>query len=644
MSAISMPSQGDFDVLSLLTSDVPYHHRLPSSSSPPRRSGESSPPLHAHVPSSERSKPKQKQRDDNPIDALLISAVIAGSGSMSRHHFSHAGNAYQNCDTLPRPIPTTQSSTSPPVMRSMQAPRSVRLKLEREAEAKRKAVEAETQAKQIPKPASTTTTVSSQSVEASLSSSLGGMSMDSGGGGTRKPKRKMSIDPSPVAQILQNASSVGKHTFQTLPATTNAMGSSGSALLGSPGNLAYAQPGVTAGPSRQPTSVQVRCMARTRVPTPHGEVFLHLYHNSVDTKEHLAIVFDPIQLDPDARAMAPRRRREIRSTSLDQSWREGETDMERVVRGAYVGRLVPGGEDQASTPVAAKSAAKVDGGDVLDGLGVVGEEDDEDSTGDIHDILPLVRIHSECFTGETIGSMRCDCGEQLDEALRLISLSNPLPSTHPPHTTHRHHHHHPLDLADSIPSTRLPSPSSTAASTPGIRVPGRGVVIYLRQEGRGIGLLEKIRAYNLQDLGHDTVTANLMLGHGADERSYTVAAEILRDLGLGGQSSSQGIRLLTNNPEKVEGLAKEGVRIAERVGMVPRDWRCPSNSPVRRYRQLPLESEQDDQEKEYEDWRARRAGVGMIGAGRTYGPELEKYLRTKVERMGHMIDIPPGDS
>jgi GTP cyclohydrolase II len=144
--------------------------------------------------------------------------------------------------------------------------------------------------------------------------------------------------------------------------------------------------------------------------------------------------------------------------------------------------------------------------------------------------------------------------------------------------------------------------------------PGRGVVIYLRQEGRGIGLLEKIRAYNLQDLGHDTVTANLMLGHGADERKYDVAAEILRDLDLGEQ---EGIRLLTNNPEKVEGLSNEGIQISERVGMVPRDWTAHAN------------------EKEYGEWRERRAGVGLIGASKTHGPELEKYLRTKVERMGH---------
>ncbi|KAF9261376.1 hypothetical protein L218DRAFT_1047005 [Marasmius fiardii PR-910] len=84
-------------------------------------------------------------------------------------------------------------------------------------------------------------------------------------------------------------------------------------------------------------------------------------------------------------------------------------------------------------------------------------------------------------------------------------------------------------------------------------------MIYLRQEGRGIGLLSKIRAYNLQDLGHDTVTANLMLGYGADERRYEVAGAIIRDLGLG--------KMLTNNPDKVEALEKEGIRVLERFPM-----------------------------------------------------------------------------
>lgn len=327
-------------------------------------------------------------------------------------------------------------------------------------------------------------------------------------------------------------------------------------------------------------------MARTRVPTPHGEIFLHLYHNSVDTKEHLAIVYDPIQLSDEVRAQAPVGRKEIKSRSLNAKWREGETDMERVVRGAYVGRLAPGKEDRASAPQPLHETIPEDA--------IADDVDD--------DIPPIVRIHSECYTGETIGSMRCDCGEQLDEAMRLIALPQSLPG----------------EKQSFAPNTPLstsgyPSPSLTATSH-SHDLPGRGVVIYLRQEGRGIGLLEKIRAYNLQDLGHDTVTANLMLGHGADERKYNVAAEILRDLGLG---EEHGIRLLTNNPEKVEGLANEGIRISERVGMVPRDWTTHANN------------------KEYAEWRERRAGVGLLGASKTSGPELEKYLRTKVERMGH---------
>lgn len=363
-------------------------------------------------------------------------------------------------------------------------------------------------------------------------------------------QRRMSIDPAPVSQLLQTAS----------PAHTN---------------FYHGKGVVPVAPAGRP---KVRCMARTRVPTPHGDVFLHIYHNSHDNKEHLAIVTDPIQLSPEARRLAPPGRKEIRSRSLDAVWRQGETDMERVVRGAYVGRLQPGSEGQASKPH---------------------DEEEEEEMDDTNDSPPLVRIHSECFTGETIGSMRCDCGEQLDEAMRRIA--------EPQH----------LDSSAYLPTpeaSRAPSPG-----TPGPLVPGRGVVIYMRQEGRGIGLLEKIRAYNLQDLGHDTVTANLMLGHGADERTYGVAAEILADLGL-----THGVRLLTNNPEKVEGLSGEGVRIAERVSMVPRDWQC------------------GDDGEDYGDWRARRAGVGLLGATVTRGPELDKYLRTKIEKMGHMIDIPEG--
>jgi GTP cyclohydrolase II len=123
----------------------------------------------------------------------------------------------------------------------------------------------------------------------------------------------------------------------------------------------------------------------------------------------------------------------------------------------------------------------------------------------------LIRIHSECFTGDVLGSLRCDCGEQLERAMQEIS-------------------------------TR-----------------GSGVILYLRQEGRGIGLLEKLRAYNLQDLGHDTVDANLMLGHEADARDYTVAAQILSDLDV------QSVQVMTNNPLKISALQELGVRVTRRI-------------------------------------------------------------------------------
>ncbi|HEX8240603.1 MAG TPA: GTP cyclohydrolase II [Allosphingosinicella sp.] len=124
---------------------------------------------------------------------------------------------------------------------------------------------------------------------------------------------------------------------------------------------------------------------------------------------------------------------------------------------------------------------------------------------------PLVRLHSECLTGDVLGSLKCDCGPQLDSALAAIAAS------------------------------------------------GWGILLYLRQEGRGIGLVNKLRAYALQDQGFDTVDANLRLGFADDERHYALAARMLAALG------QDEARLLTNNPRKVEGLEAAGVRVSERV-------------------------------------------------------------------------------
>lgn len=158
--------------------------------------------------------------------------------------------------------------------------------------------------------------------------------------------------------------------------------------------------------------------------------------------------------------------------------------------------------------------------------------------GDVSGENVLVRVHSECFTGDVLGSLRCDCGEQLHHAMAKIAQEN------------------------------------------------RGVIVYLRQEGRGIGLAEKLRAYNLQDKGYDTVDANLALGHQADERDYDTAVAILRDLGV------QSVRLLTNNPAKIEALQKLNMPVIERVPV-----EIPPN------------------------------------------PENEQYLATKAERMRHIIGL-----
>ena len=150
----------------------------------------------------------------------------------------------------------------------------------------------------------------------------------------------------------------------------------------------------------------------------------------------------------------------------------------------------------------------------------------------------LMRVHSECLTGDAFGSIRCDCGPQLDAAMRQIS--------------HK----------------------------------GWGVILYLRQEGRGIGLHAKIQAYHLQDKGADTLDANLMLGLPADARNYRIASTMLSALGV------SDVCLLSNNPDKAKQLQEYGINVAQRVPLI----------------------------------------VGVV-------KENRDYLKTKAERMGHKIDL-----
>ncbi len=271
----------------------------------------------------------------------------------------------------------------------------------------------------------------------------------------------------------------------------------------------------------------VQCVVRARIPNnlTQTQMWLHVYTNNVDNKEHLAIVFGG----------------QIRSKSLDAP-QPGETEWDRMARGAYLGRLYPGrtssGMLRDSRTEAARETDKAElGAEAAAGQGYG---------------PPLVRVHSECYTGETVWSARCDCGEQLDEAARLMSLPDN---------------------------------------------PAGGIIIYLRQEGRGIGLSEKLKAYNLQDLGSDTVEANLLLRHPADARSYGLATAMLMDLG------QTDIRLLTNNPDKiraVEGPNREIV-VKERVPMVPLTWK------------------------------------GQRGVR---GPEFENYLKTKVSPRALLVGLP----
>lgn len=156
--------------------------------------------------------------------------------------------------------------------------------------------------------------------------------------------------------------------------------------------------------------------------------------------------------------------------------------------------------------------------------------------GDIHSAPPIVRIHSQCLTGDVFHSLRCDCRQQLELALATISEA------------------------------------------------GSGILLYEQQEGRGIGLMAKLRAYELQDQGRDTIEANLELGYAADCRAYELPAAILQQLGV------SAVRLITNNPEKVDALVSAGIQVVERISA-----------------EVPVE------------------------------PTFDRYLKTKRDRMGHLV-------
>lgn len=324
-------------------------------------------------------------------------------------------------------------------------------------------------------------------------------------------------------------------------------------------NQVYSPSAVT--PRLVPDSeVKIQCQVRARIPTTEGgEMYLYLYKNNQDTKEHLAIVYGD----------------DIRSKSLDKTW-ENETIMNRIVRGAYYGRLqeVVTEESRSLTLTEDQEAYLEE------------QQAKAKSEWKLSAEPPMVRIHSECFTGETVHSARCDCGEQLDSAMAQMQQA------------------------------------------------GRGVIVYLRQEGRGIGLMEKLKAYNLQDLGHDTVAANVLLSHPADGRTYGIANAILKDLQL------SNVNLLTNNPDKIKQLESFGaIKVVKRQQMVPRSWSSAVIDQLTNGGGSNTNSAMPSPALPRSELLHTESPALSSGAS-TPRNEMDKYLAVKVKKMGHILDLP----
>ncbi|GAA5915869.1 hypothetical protein JCM8208_003938 [Rhodotorula glutinis] len=709
-------SPSDLSVLQALTQDhPPSAHLIAGGGGPPRP--------HA---STSRDQPRQPNRADRrpPVDPLMIAAAASAGPQVTRNHYFHTffpqNLAYAPCDD--ERVSAAATMAQRPKMESRQAPRTIRLQVEDEDRRRRERSERHRDEHAAKERTGRDAAVVDKPQAVAMPTRDGGFDFHEDGRlesqhahDTRRSKPASSaqvhhLKDDALVELLRQPSTP---PLLERPLTEVPFPTSGAESAVKPESPLFAPSTSTAAaaaaaaPSTAHADLpplEVQCRVRTRIPTPHGHIFLHLYTNNHDNKEHLAFVADhaqmastslttnavegtPIVAETGERRLLPF----IRSRTLDAKWHDGETDEERIVRGAYVGRLsatshVASLANPHSLDPATSSAHAPHGHHH--------HHHHHDKSRHAHPSSsapplaptdpPLVRIHSECFTGETIGSQRCDCGEQLDEAFRLITMA------------------------------------------------GRGVVVYLRQEGRGIGLLEKMRAYNLQDLGHDTVTANLMLGHGADMRTYGIAGAILRDLGV----ANSGVRLLTNNPDKIRQIEGEGVSVVERVAMVPRSWLiaeeeaaaaarraarkgsagsggtgggssakkkgargrkngasrashgllgssvaslapsedssrpsysrsasaassvAPSGLSTRAAsdgdEEAPYGSDDDDVDVDSDGgsstsdahtdssmaYHLRRAGVGMIGASTTSSPELDKYLKTKIERMGHMLTAP----